>query len=341
MVLSLMIFALGKKYYAVETIDRTPVSEEQSRQRWETLKMLFGFFVLMILFWIPYEHNDTLWIAFSRDYVDRSVPLLHDLSTRFLGDYSFLGAELSPDQLQFVNPLFVLILIPVFNAVFKRLDPNVRVFTPFLKILMGFVLTAAAAGVMALAGFQVRGLREDIRPISDRQITALKPLREIEKREEAAKEKGALSEEEKAEFEKEKAPYKELEAGFEKEKVAFARLKISIWWMVLAYIVLTFGEVLLYGTGLELAYTMAPKNMKGFITACFLVTNALGNLVNTQFTQLYGGSLVDPADKLGPLPPGAFFGISGSIALVAAIVFVFIGRKLGQPSSIETVSADH
>jgi dipeptide/tripeptide permease len=341
MVLSLMIFALGKKYYAVETIDRTPVSEEQSRQRWETLKMLFGFFVLMILFWIPYEHNDTLWIAFSRDYVDRNIPLLHDLSTRFLGNYSFLGETLSPDQLQFVNPLFVLILIPVFNAIFKRIDPNVRVFTPFLKILMGFVLTAAAAGVMALAGFQVRGLREDIRPIVDRQIAALKPLREIEKREEATKEKGALSEEEQAAFEKEKAPYKELEAGFEKEKAAFAHLKISMWWMVLAYIVLTFGEVLLYGTGLELAYTMAPKNMKGFITACFLVTNALGNLVNTQFTQLYGGSLVDPADKLGRLPPGAFFGAAGSLALVAAVVFIFIGRKLGQPSSIEAVSADH
>jgi len=52
-------------------------------------------------------------------------------------------------------------------------------------------------------------------------------------------------------------------------------VKLSILWPSIAYIVLTFGEVLLYGTTLELAYAGAPKSMKGFVTACFLVTSAL------------------------------------------------------------------
>jgi dipeptide/tripeptide permease len=338
MVASLMIFAAGKKSYAVETLDYRPLSEEERRQRWATLKTLFGFFVLMILFWIPYEHNDTLWIAFSRDYVNRDVPHLYEFASRVLGEYNFFKKELSPDQLQFVNPLFVLILIPVFNGLFRWIDPNVRVFTAFTKILLGFVLTAAAAGVMALAAMQVHEYRERVRPIVDRELVALQPLRDIEKGENAlVEERGKLSEEQQESFDAEKAPYKKLAAEFDTEKASYAEFRISFWWMIVAYIVLTVGEVLLYGTGLELAYTMAPKNMKGFITACFLVTNALGNLVNTRLTKWYGGSLVDPADKLGFMAPDQFFSVSASIALFAAVVFFFIGRKLGNPAP----DADH
>src|SRR5262249_6570579 len=152
--------------------------------------------------------------------------------------------------------------------------------------------------------------------IVDRELEAMAPLKEIEEREAAIKkEKGELSEQEKADFEREKEPFKEVAARFAAEKAPYSHLKLPIWWMVIAYIVLTVGEVLLYGTALELAYTMAPKSMKGFITACFLCTNAVANYFNTWFTPTYGGSLEDRADTLGPLLPGAFFGIAGGIAL--------------------------
>jgi POT family proton-dependent oligopeptide transporter len=337
MVGALIIFALGKKFYAVETVGRSPAPVGQRGNRWNrfkavlrlffTLRTLFVFFFLVILFWIPYEQNDGLWLAFSRDYVNRHVPFVH--------------RELSPDQLQFINPLFVIILIPVFNGLFRIIDPHVRIFTPFLKILLGFLLTAASSGILALAGAQVREYREQVRPIVERKLEALQPLKEIEEREAALrKENGDLTEQEKVDFEKEKEPFKEVAARFDDEIAAFSHLKVSIWWMVIAYIVLTVGEVLLYGTALELAYTMAPENMKGFITACFLVTNALANYFNTWFNPKYGGSLVDPADKLGPLAPGAFFGILGSMALAAAIMFCFIGRKFGQQPDGNPVSAE-
>ena len=48
--------------------------------------------------------------------------------------------------------------------------------------------------------------------------------------------------------------------------------------------------------------------MKGFITACFLVTNTLGNFLNVVWTPRYGGSLVDEAAKRGSLLPGQVFG---------------------------------
>src|SRR5439155_19262544 len=63
--------------------------------------------------------------------------------------------------------------------------------------------------------------------------------------------------------------------------------KVSIYWPAAAYIVLTFGEVLLYGTMLEVAYAAAPKSMKGFVLACFLVTNAVGNIVDMVWSYAY------------------------------------------------------
>jgi POT family proton-dependent oligopeptide transporter len=257
MVAALLAFAAGKKQYAREKIERIEITEEQRRQRWATLKQLFGFFLLVICFWIPYEYNDTLWVAFSRDYIDRHIP--------------FTDSVVAPDQLQFLNPLFVLILIPIFNSLTRRYDSMARFLSAYRKILLGFLLTALAAGVVSMAGFLVQGTAE----------------------------------------------------------------KLSIWWMAAAYIILTVGEVLLYGTGLELAYTAAPTNIKSFITACFLVTNALANFANIGFTSLYGGSLVDPVEKRGALPPGQFFAMGAVIALLAGFAFSVVCKRLGQNPDAE------
>jgi POT family proton-dependent oligopeptide transporter len=252
MVAALVAFALGKKEYAHEKIEPVSLTQEQRRQRWETLKQLFGFFILVVCFWIPYEYNDSLWVAFCRDYIDRHVP--------------FTSFVISADLLQWLNPLFVLILIPIFNAVTSWSATMARFLNAYRKILLGFLLTALAAGVVCSAGFLVQG----------------------------------------------------------------TEAKLSIWWMVVAYIILTVGEVLLYATGLELAYTAAPSNMKSFITGCFLLTNALANFANIGFTSLYGGSLVDPLENRGPLPPGQFFAIGVVIALVAGFAFSIFCRRLGQ-----------
>jgi POT family proton-dependent oligopeptide transporter len=145
------------------------------------------------------------------------------------------------------------------------------------KILAGFLFTAAAVGIMSLAGFLAQGHTEHV---------------------------------------------------MEGDKlVEVATDKVSVFWPAMAYIVLTFGEVLLYGTMLELSYTAAPKSMKGFITACFLVTNTLGNFLNVLWTPNYGGSLTDEVAKRGTLLPGQFFGITALIVLGAGIAFIFIGRQ--------------
>ncbi len=53
---------------------------------------------------------------------------------------------------------------------------------------------------------------------------------------------------------------------------------VSIWWQVLAYAIVTAGEVLVSITSLEFAYKQAPLTMKSFIMALFYLSVSMGNL---------------------------------------------------------------
>jgi POT family proton-dependent oligopeptide transporter len=252
MVLSLGIFAAGKRQYAVEVPGaRHELTDEERRQRWATLTTLFGIFALMVFFWVAYEQNDNLWTFFARDHIDRTLNL------------GFTTKEFAPDQFQFINGVLVLVFAPLFGWFFRAVDPHARVFKATTKILIGFLVTAAASVVMSLAAAEAAD--------------------------------GTM---------------------------------VSAWWIVAAYFVLTVGEVLLYGTGLELAFTAAPANMKGFITACFLVTNFLGNLINSQLSPFYKSAKSSP-DSFH-IDPAPFFAMSAGIVLAAAVAFVFVGRRFNQ-----------
>lgn len=53
---------------------------------------------------------------------------------------------------------------------------------------------------------------------------------------------------------------------------------LSIFWQILPYALLTFGEVLVSSTGLEFAYSQAPKAMKGTIMSFWTLSVTVGNL---------------------------------------------------------------
>jgi POT family proton-dependent oligopeptide transporter len=269
MVASLIVFAAGKRTYALDMPERHELTPEERSLQWQTLGRLFGIFALCVLFWVGYEHNDNIWVSFIQDYVNLRVP--------------FTDWSVPPDQLQSLNALFVVLSIPTFNFLFRRFDPHVKVFTPMRKILAGFLLTAASIAIMAVAGFMTQG------------------------------QTGVV-----------------LQQG---KMVEVSTVKVSVVWPAMAYIVLTLGEVLLYGTMLELAYTAAPKSMKGFVTAVFLTTSAFGNLINVGWAPMYGGSLTDEVSKRGPLLPGPFFSITTGIVVAAAIGFLFIGRRFERAQS--------
>jgi hypothetical protein len=87
---------------------------------------------------------------------------------------------------------------------------------------------------------------------------------------------------------------------------------VSIWWQVLAYLVLTTSEVLVSITALEFAYTQAPKRMKSVVMGLFLLTVTLGNF----FVSLMAG-----AENLSKENFFWFF------AAVAGVVGVLLGGR--------------
>jgi POT family proton-dependent oligopeptide transporter len=96
--------------------------------------------------------------------------------------------------------------------------------------------------------------------------------------------------------------------------------RVSAVWLAVAYFFLTVGEVLVYGTGLDLSYAYAPATMKGFVTACFLLTIAGGNLINTQYAPLYETTM--SATQL--------YTADTVIVLAAAVAFYFVGRQFNR-----------
>jgi POT family proton-dependent oligopeptide transporter len=95
----------------------------------------------------------------------------------------------------------------------------------------------------------------------------------------------------------------------------------SILWQLLAYLVLTSAEVMVSITCLEFSYTQAPRRMKSFVMAFFMMSIAAGNLftsaVNFFIQQEDGGSRLAGADYY------QFFTL---LMLVTAILFTQVAR---------------
>jgi POT family proton-dependent oligopeptide transporter len=124
------------------------------------------------------------------------------------------GFTILPAQIQVVNGLFILALVPVFTLVVYPVWARFTRVTPLRKIAVGLLAMVAA--------FLIVG--------------------RIEGR---------------------------IQAG----------VTVSVWWQVLAYVVLTASEVLVSITALEFSYKQAPLRMKSFIMALFLVSTSVGNLI--------------------------------------------------------------
>lgn len=58
---------------------------------------------------------------------------------------------------------------------------------------------------------------------------------------------------------------------------------LNVWIQSGAYILIAFSEILASITGLEYAFTKAPKNMKSLVMAVFLFTSAVASAIGEAF----------------------------------------------------------
>jgi len=98
-------------------------------------------------------------------------------------------------------------------------------------------------------------------------------------------------------------------------------LSPHILWQLFAYLLLTSAEVMISITCLEFSYTQAPKRMKSFVMAFFMLSISVGNLftsaVNFFIHNDEGESLLAGADYF------LFFTV---LMLVTALLFTFVCR---------------
>ena len=116
-------------------------------------------------------------------------------------------------------------------------------------------------------------------------------------------------------------------------------------WQLLAYLLLTLAEVLISVTGLELAYTAAPRSLKSFVTSLWLLPVFFANLLSSQLAKTYPNA-VKPGEmakvpvfelygvEFFPIPQfataQAYFLTLTVALLVAAAAFVGVARRFNR-----------
>lgn len=228
MAVAFAIFAAGKPFYPVEK-----PSEEVRGSVAAPLRRLGGVFALIAVFWFVYDQSASTWVYFARDHLDLALGW---------------GITLTADQIQGVNPLLILVLTPVFNAMWPRISRSPLPATR--KMLVGFGIVVVAMAIMAVAG------------------------------------------------------------------TLAGEGRVSVWWMLLATLVITMAELCISVIGLEFAFREAGPGAKSAVTAAFLLTVFVGDLAGGVFARLYD-----------QVPPGTYFALQTAIIAVAAVVFARVARR--------------
>src|SRR6266704_5454 len=176
-------------------------------------------------------------------------------------DLYFLGITFLPEQVNVVNGIFILAMIPMFNYWLYPAISKVFPLTPLRKIGIGLFLTALSFVVIWWIQLQIDG---GARP--------------------------------------------------------------NVGWQLLAYVILTAGEVMVSITGLEFSYTQAPNRMKSLLMANWLLAVALGNqlpsLISFQIPRLKAMGL--------NLEGANYFRFFTIAMFVTSAIFVFVSLFFGE-----------
>jgi POT family proton-dependent oligopeptide transporter len=237
MAVATLVFWLGRyKFVHVPPSGRKFFRETFSKEGFLAIANLIPVYLLIAPFWSLFDQTGSRWVAQAQN-MDRSLFGLHPTA----------------DQFQVVNPILVMLLIPLFSYVIYPLLGRVFTVTPLRNIGMGLFLTVPSFLISTW--------------LESRIVAGETP---------------------------------------------------TIWWQILAYLLLTMAEVMVSITSLEFSYTQAPNEMKSFVMGVYFLSITLGN----QFTAIVNGMIERSMAAGHPILQGAsyywFFSMS---MLVSAVLF--------------------
>jgi POT family proton-dependent oligopeptide transporter len=108
--------------------------------------------------------------------------------------------------------------------------------------------------------------------------------------------------------------------------------KPSLWWQMLAYVILTLGEVMVSITALEFSYTQAPNKMKSASWPRILFSVSLGN----QFTAQVNRFIMDPATGPADDERLQLLHVLRHLMGVATLIFAIVARFYRYKTYLQT-----
>lgn len=95
-------------------------------------------------------------------------------------------------------------------------------------------------------------------------------------------------------------------------------------WLVLTYVLHTFGEICLYPVGLSAVTKLAPKKLSGQLMGVFFIALAYGNLI----AGLFAGNFDKNAIEQDPSLLLDLFGVVTKVMLISGIVVLLFGKPI-------------
>lgn len=240
MILATIAFWLGRKKFV--HIPRGGIEFVKDCFGGEGIKAIGKLCIIYVFvapFWALFDQMDSAWML-QAEKMNRN----------------WLGHQWLPTQIVALNPLLILILIPVFSYVIYPAINRIFPLTALRKIGLGLLLAASPFVVSSL-----------------------------------------------------------IETGI------VAGGTPSIGWMFLAYALLTSAEIMVSITCLDFSYTQAPKKMKSFIMAVFLLSISLGNAF-TAAVNIF----IQNEDGTSKLPGASYYWFFAIVMLVTAVIFIPVAR---------------
>ena len=319
MVISLIVFGINQKWVrhadrlksqgqpevkAVAVTEDWPPTPEAAAMNavpeWKRSMALIVIFLIVIVFWMVFHQNSISLTWWAEDH-SRSLP----------GILSF-G----------INPLFIIILSTPLAAFWSWLDKrNLEPSTP-MKMMIGMILTGLSFVILYFAansgGFN-KPVFEVVKSEANQTWVEISP--------EARKHLGITAQPVKIDDKTEGwivngAPG--IAAGefvrFESQAGGTVTVaptnRVSAAWLVIAYLVLSLGELMLSPMGLSLVSKVAPVRMRGLMMGGWFAATAIGNKLTgvAGYWDLWSHSF--------------FFILLAGMALTMAVVLVVLMRPL-------------
>ncbi|MGZ6371486.1 MAG: POT family MFS transporter [Bdellovibrionota bacterium] len=99
---------------------------------------------------------------------------------------------------------------------------------------------------------------------------------------------------------------------------------VSIAWQLVPYLIITCSEVMVSITGLEFAYTQAPRSMKSTIMSFWLLTVFVGNMLDAYIA------------KINVFQGAMFFWFFAALMMAVSVIFMFSAMRYKVRNFIET-----